>query len=171
MHVSVVKRVHPIADTHFHLGSWLLNSRKWASQFWWYDAILIKPVKSVDQPWLNPMVWRLNLIIFNIKLFYLRWLFHESGLLSYHICHILTSTYHITHFHQFDLRWSYDLAYGFPSESSQYPNKKVPRSTCNITIFQILHHFREIFKRFYNFLSRWTQDGCYSIAYQLEVSH
>ena len=125
MHVSVVKRVHPIADTHFHLGSWLLNSGKWALQFWWYDAILIKPVKSVDQPWLNPMVWRLNLIIFNIKLFYLRWLFHESGLLSYHICHILTSTYHITHFRQFDLRWSYDLAYCFPSESSQYPNKKV----------------------------------------------
>ena len=168
MHVSVVKRAHPIAGTYFHLGSWLLNSWKWASQFLWYEAILIKPV---DQPWLNSTVWRFNLINLIEKFIFTMTISWVWFIVVPHLPH---SNLDLPNYSFSSILFTMVLRSCIWLSKwiiSTNPNKKVTQRTCNSAILQFLRHFREIFKRFYNFFSRWTQDGCHSIAYQLEMSH
>ena len=118
MHVSVVEGPSDCWH-HFHPSlNLIVNSRKRSSQFEWYDITRydITLIKPVDQPWLNPVVWQLNLMIY-VKKFW--WLFCEST--QFIVVPQLPHSNLFTHysFQSILLRRDYDLAHGFPSESSK----------------------------------------------------
>ena len=72
--------------------------------------------------------------------------FLSLSLLSYHNCHILTSSRHYSYL-SILLRRNYDLAYGFPSESSE-----------NLIKMKYFSHHELLFSNFKSFSVKFSRD-------------